>query len=244
MPDIRSELRRFSPHLLKAQKDNLNEADTCQRLVKFFEQVLGYDTLTDITSETQIKDKYVDFAVKIDGHIKFLIEAKAAGITLRDRHVEQAERYASQGNIRWVLLTNGIQWFLYHLTFDEGIEYDRVFSIDLSNDPHDLAPECIGILHKRAIKKNEHESFLQKRQALGPASIGRALMSENIVRSIRREIRKQEGLLIDEEDLVKSIHDMFTQEVREQIGPAKIKRNRRIIKSPSKATKNHTKTKK
>lgn len=230
MSDISSELKRFSPHLLGAQKDNLNEADTCQRLVKFFEQVLGYDTITDITRETQIKDKYVDFAVKIDGNIKFLIEAKAAGVTLRDRHVEQAERYASQGNIQWVLLTNGVQWFLYHLTFDEGIEYDRVFSIDLSKDPHDLATECIGILHKRAIKRNEHESYLRRRQALGPASIGAALMSENIIRSIRSEIRRQEGLLIDEEDLVKSIHDMFTQEVREQIGPAKIRRKRHVSK--------------
>lgn len=53
-----------------------------------------------------LKDKYVDLAVKIDGTVKFLIEAKSAGTELRDRHIEQAERYAAENNIRWVLLTN------------------------------------------------------------------------------------------------------------------------------------------
>lgn len=130
--DIRSNLQKFLPHLLKAQEENLNEADTCQRLIKFFEEVLGYDVLTEISREKQIKDKYIDFAIKVDDAVRLLIEAKAAGITLRDRHIEQAERYAAEGNISWVLLTNGIQWILYHLTFDEGIEYERVFGVDVT----------------------------------------------------------------------------------------------------------------
>lgn len=49
--DIRKDLKKFLPHLLKAQEDNLNEADTIQRLVKFFEDVLGYDAMTEITQE-------------------------------------------------------------------------------------------------------------------------------------------------------------------------------------------------
>lgn len=44
--DIKANLQKFIPHLIKAQEENLNEADTCQRLVKFFEEVLGYDVLT------------------------------------------------------------------------------------------------------------------------------------------------------------------------------------------------------
>lgn len=225
--DINRDFKKFVPHLIQARKDNLNEADTCQRLMKFFEDVLGYDLISEITRETQIKDKYVDFAIRIDGSIKLLVEAKAAGVALRDRHVEQAERYASQGNIPWVLLTNGVQWFLYHLTFDEGIEYYRVFSIDLENDPNGIAHELIGILHKKSLKRGDHEEFYNKRIALSPASIGRALMTDGVLRFIRREIRKHEGLLIDEEDLAKSIHEMLTQEVREQVGPVKIIRKKR-----------------
>jgi len=106
--DIRRPLKKFLPHLLKAQEESLNEADTIQRLVKVFEEVLGYDAMTEITREKQVKDKYVDIAIKIDGAVRLLVEAKAAGTTLRDRHIEQAERYAAEGNIRWVLLTNGV----------------------------------------------------------------------------------------------------------------------------------------
>ena len=62
--DIRRPLKRLTPIMLKAQEENLNEADTVQRLVMFFEEVLGYDPLTEITREKQIKDKYVDISIK------------------------------------------------------------------------------------------------------------------------------------------------------------------------------------
>ena len=145
--DIRRALKKFVPHLIKAREDNLNEADTSQRLVKFFEEVLGYDSFTEITKEQQVKDKYVDLAIKIDDLVRFLVEIKAAGVTLRDRHIEQAERYAAESNIRWVLLTNGVVWNLYHLSFEEGIEYERVYSVDLSSDPEGKAPELLGLLY-------------------------------------------------------------------------------------------------
>lgn len=89
--DIIKPLKKYLPHLLKAQEDNLNEADTLQRIVKVFEEVFGYDVLTEVTREKQIRDKYVDLAIKIDGVTKLLVEVKAAGITLRDRHIDQAD---------------------------------------------------------------------------------------------------------------------------------------------------------
>ena len=39
--DIKRALRKYLPHLQKAKADNLNEADTVQRLVKVFEEVPG-----------------------------------------------------------------------------------------------------------------------------------------------------------------------------------------------------------
>lgn len=122
-PNIRRPLRKMLPVLLKAQQDNLNEADTVQRLVMVFADVLGYDRLEEITPEAQVRDKYVDIAIKLDGAVKFLVEAKAAGVDLRNRHIEQAKGYAAEANIRWVVLTNGVIWSLYHLTFEEGIDY-------------------------------------------------------------------------------------------------------------------------
>lgn len=96
-PDIRRPLKKFFPHLLKARDDGLNEADTVQRLVVLFTEVLGYDQLSEIGREAQIRDKFVDIILKIDGKIRLLVEAKAAGTTLRDRHLEHVERYAGRG---------------------------------------------------------------------------------------------------------------------------------------------------
>ncbi len=225
--DIRKPLKKFLPYLLKAQEENLNEADTRQRIGKVFEDVLGYNIIEDLSREQQINEKYVDFAVKVDGVTRFLIEAKAAGIALRDRHIEQAQRYASEGNIRWVLLTNGVVWNLYHLTFEEGIDYELVFSVDLSKDPIEKSAEHLTMLHKQSIRKGEHEDFWQRRIALNPESIAKVLFTEEMLRTIRRQIRKQQGMQIDEEDLAHAMHEMFSMEARERIGPLRIRRRRK-----------------
>lgn len=225
--DVRKPLKKFLPHLLAAREHGLNEADTVQRIMKALEVVLGYDAMSELTREMNLKDKYVDLAVKLDGRIRFLIEVKAAGIDLRDRHIEQAERYAAENNIHWVVLTNGITWNLYHLTFDEGIEYSRAFSVDVSDAlKFDDCASCFALLHRQAVRKDALENFWAQRVALGPASIGRALFHEDILRRLRRDIRKREELGVDEEDLAKALHDMLSVEARELIGPVKIRRTR------------------
>ena len=224
--DIRKDLKIMLPYLKKAQEDNLNEEDTILRLIRVFVDVLGYDGLTEITREQQIKNRYADMAIKIEGTVRLLVEAKAAAVVLRDRHIEQAQRYASEGNIRWVVLTNGIVWNLYHLSFEEGIEYERAFTVDLSTDTIDKAAELLGLLHRQSVIRRGHEHFWEKRAALNPQSIGKALFFEDTLKFIRRQIRKKEGILVDEEDLGMAIQNLFSPEAREQIGPFKIRRKR------------------
>jgi predicted type IV restriction endonuclease len=222
--EVQRPLKKFLPHLLKAKEDNLNEADTLLRIIKVFEEILDYDPMSEITREAQIRDKYVDLAIKIDGTVKLLVEAKSAATTLRDRHIDQAQHYAAEGNIKWVLLTNGVEWNLYHLSFDEGVEYVRAFSFDLSVDPIEKAADLLCLLHRQAIKKGQLDEYWEHRAALSAESIGRALFTEQALKFIRREIRRREGLLIDQEDLAKAIHEMLSTEAREQIGPLKIRK--------------------
>jgi len=87
--DIRKSLKKFLPHLLEAKSGQLREAETVQRIERFFEHVLRYDGMTDISREAQIKGKYCDLALKIDGSIAYLVEAKACCEPLRDRHVKR-----------------------------------------------------------------------------------------------------------------------------------------------------------
>jgi hypothetical protein len=230
-PNIRKALKKFAPHLLKAREVDLNEADTVLRICRFFEDVLGYDGLVDISREAEMKHKYVDVCLKIDGRVRLLVEAKAAGQQLRDRHIEQAQNYASQNNYRWVLLTNGVDWYLYHLTFEEGIEFERAFAVSLGTpDELDAAADRLALLHKQAIKKGELDDFWEKAAAMSPATIGKALFGETVLMLLRREIRRETGLLIDREDLAKALHGLLSPEAREQVGPVRIRKKRRALK--------------
>ncbi|HEY6194526.1 MAG TPA: type I restriction enzyme HsdR N-terminal domain-containing protein [Candidatus Eisenbacteria bacterium] len=231
--DIKRPLRKILPHLFKGRDENLNEADTVQRIIKVFEEVFGYDPMEEITRETQVRDKYVDLAIKLDGRTRLLIEAKAAAVVLRDRHIEQAERYAAEGNMPWVILTNSVVWSLYHLSFDEGIEYIKAFSIDLASDDLDHVCGLLGLFHRHSIKKGELDAFWERRVALSPESIGKALFTEGTMRLIRRQIRRREGVLIDQEDLALAIHGMFSTETREQIGPPRVRRKFKTKSRPS-----------
>jgi predicted type IV restriction endonuclease len=222
--DIRRRLKKLAPHLLKAREDNLNEGDTLLRIIKVFEEALDYDPMSEITRESQVRHKYVDLAVKIDGTARFLVEAKPAGTILRDRHIEQAQHYAAEANIPWAVLTNGVSWILYHLSFDEGVEYVRAFSVDLCADPIDKAAECLGLLHRQSVSKGHLDKYWEHRVALSADSIARALFTHDTLKVLRREIRRREKVLIDQEDLAIAIHEMLSPESREQMGPLKIRR--------------------
>jgi len=234
--NIRKSLKKFAPHFIEAQAVGLNEADTVLRICRFFEAVLGYDGLADVSREAEMKHKYVDVCLKVDGRVRLLVEAKAAGQQLRERHIEQAQNYASQNNYRWALLTNGVDWHLYHLTFEEGIESERAFAVSLAT-PEDLevAAEKLALLHKQAIKKGELEAFWEQTVAMSAATIGKALFGESVLMLLRREIRRDTGLLIDPEDLAKGLHGLLSPEAREQMGPARIRKRRRTAR-PRKPT--------
>lgn len=229
--NIKKQLKKFAPHFIEARTSALNEADTVNRLRHFFVEVLGYDPMQDVSAEAQMKGKFVDMVLKIDGRIRILVEAKSADTKLRDRHIDQAQLYASQNNYRWVILTNGIDWTLYHLTFEEGIEYETAFEVALDNEAKfDEACKYLGLLHKQSVSKGGLDAFWDKATAMCASSIGRVLFSESVLALLRRELRRDTGLLIDQEDLAKSIHDMLSTDAREQIGPLRIRRKRKAAK--------------
>jgi predicted type IV restriction endonuclease len=225
-------LRKFARHFNDLRETKANESDTVARLRHFFEEILGYDGVKDISSETEMKGKYVDLCLKIDGNICLLVEAKAAAMQLRVRQIDQAKHYASENGFRWVLLTNGIEWNLYHVSFDEdeGIEYDLAFEVSLADSKLDDAADKLALIHKRSIARDGLERYWEKISALCAGSIGKALFQESVLRVLRREIRRQCGVMIDPEDLAIAVRDLFSLEAREQMGPLRIRKRRRVTR--------------
>lgn len=82
------------------------------------------------------------------------------------------------------------------------------------------------------VREGELDDHWAQRAAMNPASLGKALLSKEVLRFLRRDIRKREGLLIDEEDLATALHDMMSTEARELMGPMRIRRRRKATKKP------------
>lgn len=221
--DIRKDFKRYAPIFQQAADQGMNEADTSLRLGKFFEEVLGYDMFLDISKEYTVKDRFVDYAIKINGKTTFFVEVKQAG------------NYAANAGVEWVILTNGTCWHLYHLTFEDGIQSDLIFSVDVSKEPIDDAATKLSLLHKKSVEKGEHLDYFNKIKTLEPKNIMQCIFHEETLCSIRKQLKKMTGVRIEEEALVSGIKQMISPDTWEKIGDIKVKRQRKMTKSKKEA---------
>ena len=232
--DILKDLKRYIPIFQQAHEQGINEAETSVRISKFFEEVLGYDVFNEISREHVVKERNVDYAIKLDGKVRFFIEVKQAGLSLKERHIEQAENYAANSGVPWVVLTSGWFWQLYHLTFDEGIQSNMLWSVDLLADDIKNAAERLALLHRKSVARGEMEDFYAKFKTLSPRSIVQALFHESSLKMIRACLKKSTGVRVDEQEVVDNIKKMISQEAWEVIGDVKISRKRRSIRPKTK----------
>lgn len=208
------DLKNFIPLIEKAKELKLNEQDTRDRLRMMLEKVFGYDPLEDITAEFNVKGTHVDYAIKIKGEIKFFIEAKKADDILKDHHVRQAANYGANNNVRYALLTNLAEFWLFRIEFGGPVVYDQIFKVNLLEaDKLKENAETLWLLSKKAVKNEELEKYAKTIKSLTPENLLKALVSENVIDAIRREIRKDTDELCAREAIEKAIIAQFPKEV-------------------------------
>jgi predicted type IV restriction endonuclease len=229
-----AQLARFATAFREARERNANESDTVMYLVKFFEDVFGYDSLKgEISKEQAIKDRYCDLALKVEGAVRVLVEVKAASAkALADKHIEQAGNYGSRAGVPWVLLTNGIEWRLYHLSFSEGegIVHDVVFEANLLEgleQDHEGLWAKLSILSRDAMKRDELGAFWAQRKVLSAASVVKVLFHEDVLRQVRRLLRKDAEAMLEIEDVFKAVRDVLSQEALAEAGDLGITKRRK-----------------
>lgn len=240
----RNNLKKFTQVFNEAQERNINESDTVMYLIKFFEDVLGYNSLAgEISKEVSIKDRYCDFGIKLENEYKFLVEVKSCGNkSLRVKDIEQAENYGSRMGIKWVLLTNGIEWQLYHLSFNEteGIAHDLIFSINLIDEFEDLNKvwNCLGLLEKSNILNDSLEDFLNHKKALSPQSLIKTLFTENVLTVLRRELNRSGEVRLDFDDIIAAIKDVLSKDAIMVAGDIGFKKRKKRKKRSKQDTSN------
>lgn len=235
---LKKTLQQFAQTFQESKQRNINEADTVMYLTRFLTDVLGYDLFKDVTKEFQIRDRYCDLAIKINGEVKFLIEAKSMTLPLSDRHIEQAENYASRSGIHWVLLTNAISWQLYHLTFDtDGIQHTLAFETSLlPESDFEEVWKYLSLLSVRSITKGLLDEFWNHKKTLNPASLVRAVFTEEVLNMIRRTLHRKSDVRLELEDVANALRRMLNPEVLTEDIKIQKARKKRKIPIPSKAS--------
>lgn len=188
----RSNLRKYQKAFEAAKSRDVGESDTCVIISDFLADVLGYDKYSEVTTEFAIRSTFCDLAIKTNSRVQFLIEVKSVGTDLKDNHMRQATDYAANHGVDWVLLTNGPQWRAYKLKFEKPIQADEVFSIDLLNPEAKPAQllEKLYLISKEAGGGGAMDTYYQQQEAKSRYILGQLLLSEPVLGTVRRELRK------------------------------------------------------
>jgi predicted type IV restriction endonuclease len=219
-------LSKFQNALKVAKDKDLNEADTVQIISDILADVFGYDKYLEVTSELMIRGTYCDLAIKINGKFQFIIECKAIGIDLKDNHLRQAVDYGAKLGVSWVVLTNGLDWQIYKIRFEKPIDYDLVCSFNFMDvsAKRDDDMDKLFILCREGLAKDHRENFYDKTQCVNKFVVGAFILSEPIISTIRKEMRKySDGLKIENDEIEKIIQqEVLRRELLESEDAVKI----------------------
>jgi predicted type IV restriction endonuclease len=227
---ISNNLKRFQANAKLYQKNDVSEADTVTLVKDILSELFGFDKYKELTSEYKVNNLYVDLAVKVNGKVRLLIEVKSSGIKLNSNHLRQAMEYAYSKRLPWIVLTNGIEWQLHRVTFSPIVKPDELSSFDLlkinMNDKEDQMK--LFLLCREGIDLDVIDEYDQHARVLNKFNLAQAVLSDSIILTIRRDLRKFfPDIKIDPQQIL----DILKNEVlrREVIEGEKSKEAKRLI---------------
>jgi len=196
-----------------------NEAETRKRVDRIFETVMGYDTFKHITREHAVHGvgdtEYCDFAIQLDNKESsvpiILVELKRVNIDLMPKHLKQVSSYAVNMGCEWVLLTNGKEWKLYHISFTQPPQTKLVDSWNLINDDPVILAKKFNLIGYRNIKKGGLAQLWVKANVLTAQNILKVVLSKDSIRLIRREIKKATDVTVSPEEIVGAVRHLLNE---------------------------------
>lgn len=231
---------KFQKVVHLAKDRDLNESDTVAVLGDVLGEVFGYDKYLEVTSEFAIRGTYCDLALKVDNKVQFLIEAKPVGAELKEKHVKQAVDYGANHGIQWVILTNTCEWRLLRLRFEKPISYDLVCKFDfLELDPKDeKCQRLLYLMTKEGLVQKARDDFYEKIQSVNRYVVGNLILSEPVLKVLKRELKKiADGIKVEDEEVEVIVrHDVLKRDIvsGEDADSARSKINRSQRRAASK----------
>ena len=229
-PELRKAIKAAQQMISEVAKADGNESETRRRVERLFDSLMGYDVFKHITREHAVRGpgttEYCDFAIQLEsgGDVKpvIMVELKRVNIDLSSKHLKQVASYAINAGCEWILLTNGKEWRLYHVTFGQPPETKLLHHWDiLRNDIADLA-SYFDIISYRNVKKGGLEELWEKATVLTAHNVLSTILSEDSIKVLRRGIKKSSGVSVTPEDIVGALRRLLNENALTEMDDIKI----------------------
>ena len=137
MTELSECIKELQKRFEKYSKSSLKEAHTRRIFIDPMLKALGWDVENpdEVDEEhTTVDGKAVDYALRVDGKVVLLVEAKSLGDPLTDvKAITQVVGYASNEGVDWCVLTNGNTYRVYRST--EKVSAPEKLLFEVSIDP-------------------------------------------------------------------------------------------------------------
>ena len=218
-----------------------NEAETRRRVERMFESLMGYDALKHITREHAVHGvgdtEYCDFAIQLDYKESsvpvMLVELKRVNIDLMPKHLKQVSSYAINMGCEWVLLTNGKDWKLYHISFGQPPQTKLIDAWNLINDDPVILAEKFALVGYKNLKKGGLAQLWQKSNVLTAQNLLKIVLSEQSLTSIRLKLKKATDVTVSPEEIVGAVRHMLNEAAIGEMEKIKISLPEKKQKTPT-----------
>jgi hypothetical protein len=114
-------------------------------------------------------------------------------------------------------LTNGKNFSLYKVIFAKPIDSKKVFSFNLS-DPKELknSIEYLMYLTKKSVLKDELTDFWKRFQALEPNHLCKNLYAIEVVRFLKKVLKKSTDLSFSDDDILESLNIIIRAKIESE----------------------------
>jgi len=205
---VKAGLKKYAKYNADLASRDANEGDTRLLITDFLCDVLGYDKYKELTTEYQVRGEFADYGIRIDGEVMAFIEVKRAKTKLGAKQLRQVQSYAANEGVEWMILTNGAEWQVYHLSDTVPLVHELLFSVELLG-PESPATKAkwLFYLTREAMKKNQLVELWKAKRATCPKALGQLLRSPAVVEAMRKELWKSSGYRVESDEIVRLLEE-------------------------------------
>lgn len=207
-----------------------NEAETRRRVERLLESLMGYDVFKHISRELAVsgpgETEYCDFSIHINEDEKekpvIFLELKRVNVDLAVKHLKQVSSYAINAGCEWIILTNGREWRLYHVTFGQPPVTKLVESWNLiHDDPADLAKK-FALVGYKSVKNGGLGERWQKMNVLTHRNLLTIILGEESIKLLRRQLKRTTAIAVTPEEIVGAVRRLLNEAAAGEMEDIKI----------------------